>query len=323
MLTYDEMQHRMTGRWPDLLQRVGMDEAALTKRQKPCPMCGGTDRFMFDDLQGRGTYLCRRCSPKGGNGFQLLVSYSNISWREAFSIVGDYLGDQNIPAPKAPSRTIVEGKRVDPTRARQVWAISEPITVNDQVDMYLRHRGLNLTAFPSALRYARMSPYFDTDGKHVDDYSAMLGMVTGADDTFRTVHRTYLRAGRKAEVPSPKKLASPMGAGSSIKLFPPNEELAIAEGIETALSVHVMTKLPVWSVISAANMLQFRPPPCVKRLRIYGDNDRFAAGQAAAWGLMARVASKELAVEVLIPTQPGSDWNDVLTEGKNEKQADR
>ena len=40
-----------TGRWPVLLPALGIHFPAGGRAQ-PCPVCGGKDRFRFDNLQG-------------------------------------------------------------------------------------------------------------------------------------------------------------------------------------------------------------------------------------------------------------------------------
>ena len=57
------------GRWRDILQSLGMDERSLSGKHGPCPMCGGKDRFRFDDKDGRGTYFCSGCG--AGDGVKL------------------------------------------------------------------------------------------------------------------------------------------------------------------------------------------------------------------------------------------------------------
>ena len=42
------------GRWRSILTVLGIDERALSGKHGPCPMCGGKDRFRFDDREGRG-----------------------------------------------------------------------------------------------------------------------------------------------------------------------------------------------------------------------------------------------------------------------------
>jgi phage/plasmid primase-like uncharacterized protein len=64
------------------------------------------------------------------------------------------------------------------------------------------------------------------------------------------------------------------------------EQLAVAEGIETALSVMQITKLPTVAALSAAGMRSLRWPPPVRRLWIAADNDE--AGLKAAEVLLER-----------------------------------
>ena len=57
------------GRWPDLLQHfAGLAPDQLTDRHQPCPCCGGTDRYRFDDRDGTGSWYCNQCGGKGGTG---------------------------------------------------------------------------------------------------------------------------------------------------------------------------------------------------------------------------------------------------------------
>ena len=68
------------------------------------------------------------------------------------------------------------------------------------------------------------------------------------------------------------------------------------------------------AAISAGGMESFEPPSEVKRLCIFGDNDRNFAGQKAAYVLAHRLV-RDLEIEVSIPPEPGADWLDVLNDG--------
>src|SRR5271155_5719669 len=59
-----------SGNWPGILERLGVGVEILGKRNRPCPACGGTDRFQFTDKYADGNYVCRGCGP--GDGFALL-----------------------------------------------------------------------------------------------------------------------------------------------------------------------------------------------------------------------------------------------------------
>ena len=49
---------------------LGVPAKALTNRHGPCPVCGGKDRFRFDDKGGRGTWICSTCG--AGDGIELV-----------------------------------------------------------------------------------------------------------------------------------------------------------------------------------------------------------------------------------------------------------
>ena len=54
-----------------------------------------------------------------------------------------------------------------------------------------------------------------------------------------------------------KKLASGAVENGVIRLYPAGGVVCLAEGIETALSVHALTGLPAWSVVSLSGMKRF------------------------------------------------------------------
>ena len=99
--------------------------------------------------------------------------------------------------------------------------------------------------------------------------------------------------------------------GSAVRLAPPIDVLGIAEGIETALSASALFAVPCWAALNAGMLAAWQPPPEVKRIIIFGDNDPEYAGQAAAYALARRLGSNKYVVEVHVPADPGADWNDV------------
>jgi putative DNA primase/helicase len=133
------------------------------------------------------------------------------------------------------------------------------------------------------------------------------------------LHRTYLQNGHKAPNRDVKKVLSGGINGAAVRLYDPVEELALAEGIETALAVHLRTGKPVWAAINAGNLEKLWIPETVRRICIYADNDANAEydGQASAF-ILARRLMKERKktgprqVEVFVPRHGGADWADVL-----------
>jgi hypothetical protein len=152
-------------------------------------------------------------------------------------------------------------------------------------------------------------------------FPASVALVTGADGVPVTVHRTYLTAdGRKAPVPEPRKLMEYPGhrlVGGAIRLTAPGPVLGVAEGIETALAVHLRTGMPVWSAVSASLLARPEPPAGTNLVMVWADRDRSGAGEAAALSLRERLLQRGISVAVHLPPGPipagakGIDWADV------------
>ena len=117
---------------------------------------------------------------------------------------------------------------------------------------------------------------------------------------------------------SPRKLMpGELPDGSAVRLSEFNGGIiGIAEGIETALSASALYQIPVWAAINAGNLAKWIPPEGTEEVAIFGDNDPKFAGQAAAYALARRLASKNTPVTVHIPPMPGTDWADVYMKGK-------
>lgn len=300
------------GKWPGILLSMGLDDKALSGKHGPCPLCGGKDRFRFDDKDGRGTYFCSQCGP--GDGVQLAMGITSLDFREAAQEIERLAG----AAPLAPR--MAEQSPQDRRKAlRTVWNGSRPIHGGDEAHRYLRGRGLALDTLPAALRLHPGLRYFDEGTKAVlGTYPAMVARVTAPDGNGASIHRTFLHDGKKAPVPQPRKMmpvALPL-AGAAVRLFPSGGRLGIAEGIETALAASELFGLPVWSCVDAAGIAAFLPPPGVRELMIFADNDENFTGQQAAFTAARRLRAKGLKLDVHIPPTTGADWLDVLADRK-------
>jgi len=123
--TFDTVRERARGNWPAILERLGIDAAALRNRHGPCPGCGGRDRFRFDD-QEIGRFFCGGggADPVSGDGFALLQHVHGWTAREALERVAEACGmDGKDPVPIAPRRA--SAKPPPPSRtadyALELW----------------------------------------------------------------------------------------------------------------------------------------------------------------------------------------------------------
>jgi len=311
----DEVKSRASGHWGDILRRVGVDEKLLDRRNQPCPLCGGNDRFVYTDKFKHGNYVCRHCG--AGDGFKLAEGALGLGFWDVFKRVEEIVGSGvalRSDAKASPDFTRKVSERV--------WEGCVPVVAGDDVDVYLANRGLRMENYPSVLRRHPSLEYYEKAAgekraKVVGRFPAMVCPLQSLDGNVVTLHRTYLQDGSKAKVSDPKKCLQAFDGGPAIQLFEPTDELAITEGIETALAVHIATGRAVWAAYSASNLEKISVPGSVKRVFIYADNDASFTGQAAAFVLAKRLsASREgqegLKVKVFVPQRPGEDWADVV-----------
>ena len=224
---------RARGRWRAILPRVGIGLEFLTRKNGPCPLCGGKDRWRFLDYEGSGMWVCNRCRPDGGTGFD-----------------------------------------------------------GDVATTYLRSRAITLDRWPLSLR------------SRGDLLVAKI--ISPANEPVNLWCRNIPTRDRKfmrGKIPN----------GSAVRLFRPQSvTLGIAEGIETALSAHLMFNVPTWSLLHKEGVAAFVPPSGITNVIIFGDNDQNGVGQEASERGRRSLEQLGIVVEIKIPEREGWDWNDVL-----------
>jgi len=262
-----------------------------------CPACG---RGRHDktlgvtvDAAGRGVAHCFRCS--------FTESYRPDD------------GRRRHVAPALPSpRTITTAKHETLSEyGRAVWREQcHPILPGTVGADYLLTRHC---ALPPVSGHLRWAPAL----RHPSGYTgpALVGLVTDVvTRQFLSLHRTWIQAdGRKADLDPPRLLlGGHRKAGGCIRLWPDDavtHGLAVAEGIETALSLAHAYE-PAWSLIDAGNLAALPVLGGVETLVIAADND--VAGRAAAELCARRWADADR--EVLVTRQQQNDLNDMLAE---------
>jgi len=192
---------RARGRWKEILPQLGIDRSYLVNRHGPCPLCGGKDRFRFDDKNGDGTCYCNQCGP--GTGITLVCKLKSIDFatacREIDAIIGSAEPLLVVQRKAEPNGALSAIQRVlDGARAPRV------------VGGYLRSRGLGvrsdvLLGHP-ALFHAETKTRLAT----------VVAPITGPDGRLQSAQRIFVgRSSRgrrrcRRSTPSPARRSASM-----------------------------------------------------------------------------------------------------------------
>ncbi|QAR47400.1 DNA primase [Kosakonia cowanii] len=283
------------GHWPRILPALGVP--VIRNRHQACPVCGGSDRFRFDDKEGRGTWFCNQCG--AGDGLKLVEKVFGVSASEAAGKVNAVTG--TLP-PVVPAATATADAGTDAARkaaaarAAELVASARPATGNT----YLTRKGL------AERECLTLTTTHKTGGV---SYRAGDVVVPLHDDTGRLVNVQLINAdGDKRTL----KGGAVKGACHIIEgQKQAGKRLWIAEGYATALTVHHLTGETVMVALSSVNLLSLaslarrQHPAC--QIILAADRDLSGDGQTKA----AAAADACNGVVALPPVF--GDWNDAFT----------
>lgn len=354
----DDLKQYLEGRWINVFDALGnkalrdatsrWQSNSRRKAHGECPVHGGKNQDGFRlfeqgaknggaDLTGGG--ICNSC---GGfrDGFKLLMASNGWDFRTTLLEVAIASGynpsvtyQPVVQRGPTPHEVKLQKEEDDRKRwkMRKLYQQSKPLHNRGNhavvlVRRYLNNRGITDIPETFDLRAHPGLYYRPKDGEpaaHAGKYPAMLAVVRAADGTAVSLHRTWLTPeATKAKVAQPRReIARPSyfsTVGAAIRLGNPNTVLGVAEGIETALSVHQATEIPVWSTLNATLMASLGVPESVKRVVIFADKDSSFGGQRGAAELVKKMLLEGRDVLVCMPEAPiptgakGIDWNDVL-----------
>lgn len=301
---HNGIHDKACGRWTSILPQLGVGVHFLNGRHGPCPVCGGKDRFRFDDKEGKGTFYCSGCG--AGTGVDLVMRVLKCDFRGAVKQIEELLPSTTVVLPKA--------AKEKPTDARAIWHRGLPVVPGDLVARYLASRGIAPESFPTQIRLMERAVYRHDDGR-TETFPAMLANFVSPCTRLSIAYFTFLdRNDGKAAVPKQKRFTfGAVPPGGAIRLAPSAETMGIAEGIETALSASALFEIPVWAAANTGALVKWQPPETAKNIIIFGDHDEKFGGQHAAYALAYRLRCQlKLNVEVRFPDDVGTDWNDVL-----------
>jgi hypothetical protein len=264
----------------------------------PCPVCQPERRRDQRGLslrQGQDGRLLAHCHKTG------------CAFADVLAALGHGPGTAAPPDPLTATLRAAEAKAEAENRSRQaraLWDAAQPIE-GTPAETYLRERAIT-APLPDVLRFHPEAWHGPTAKRS----PAMIARVDGAERF--AVHRTYLTP-EGAKMPGEgAKMMLGATAGGAVRLGGAGRRLAMAEGIETALSLAsglLRGPATVWAALSASGVAGLRLPDRPGELMVAPDGDE--AGRRAAYDLAARASSLGWTVS-LLPAPEGRDWNDVL-----------
>lgn len=283
-------KNRARGHWRSVLLSIGIDGKYLDGGHRPCPFCGGKDRFRFTDHNQDGMFWCNSCGT--GDGIKLVEKFLKLSTIDAVQRIAALLGER-------PPVAVVKKRETDTGSMSSLWSSGSCLTEGSLVGRYLSAR---VDRIPQSLEIREKG-------------RMMLSRVSDANGKGVNLHRTIVPT--EPWEPGVKVdrllMRGSLPDGATVKIWPADEVMGIAEGVETAISAARLWKIPVWAALNAQNLAKWTPPAGTKAVFIFGDNDRSYTGQAAAYALAHRLAKLDgIGIKVEIPEEPGTDWNDIF-----------
>ncbi len=268
-----------------------------------------------------GTAPCPVCQPEArrdqsalvlsdGDGGRLLAHCKKLGcdFADILAAAGVNPGDYRPPDPTVMAQREAERQREDRKKAEQaerVWNDSVKIE-GTPAETYLRGRAITCP-LPPTLRFHPACWHTPTAKR----YPAMVARIDGIDSF--AIHRTYLLPDGTGKIDHEQdKMRLAPGRGGAVRLSGGHLHLAVAEGIETALSLScglLREPASVWATLSTSGMAGLILPRRASRLTIAPDGD--TAGRKATFDLAERATALGLKVDLLTPPD-GRDWNDVL-----------
>lgn len=305
-----EVTSAAANNWPHVLAGLNIDVPDSPHRHAGCPACGGTDRFRFDD-NGRGAHICNQCG--AGDGLDLIKKVNNCDTTEAAKLAAGVLGidsraEEQDEAKASQRRKQLEAESQRREQGRQQRAENDATqrraTFTRQFDgmrqnaaqgesEYLIAKGLSGFTFPILTDGSILLPLVDESG-----------VVTAAQTITPQGEKRLLTGSTKR------------GAYHAVNAPESPQSVLIAEGLATALSVHLMrpdaltvAAIDAGNLLPVAEVMRRKLPDA--EIIIAADNDHHEDGQPNTGREAAEKAALSVAGSVSIPpTSNKADWND-------------
>ena len=137
----DRVLREFNGAWRQTLENYGC-HLPSGRHHGPCPVCGGKDRFRFDDKEGRGTWFCSQCDPQSGGGLLLL---SRFLGKPTIEVANELLGNTPERSRAPVYRSFVGEDQIRKANHEQARKGAEALLASSELRQhaYMSDRGLD------------------------------------------------------------------------------------------------------------------------------------------------------------------------------------
>lgn len=281
------------GAWRQTLEGYGC-HLPSGRHHGPCPVCGGKDRFRFDDKDGRGTWFCSQCEPQSGGGLLLL---SRFLGKPVIDVAKELIGDTST-------------RSVAPKRF---------IPINDDEARKAAHAAAKKAA-KMLVDSAVMAnhEYMDKKGLSGEWLTNSQPMYSAKNDAIiKSGELLLVPAYKSGELVNVQKITNdgikrPITGGDMQGVYHKfdgkQNAIGICEGFATGVTVSRMTGYTVYCAFNTGNLAEVgryvREQNPSARIVFFADNDDNQAGISAAESAAIPVSGL-----IALPPELG-DWDD-------------
>ena len=206
-----------------------------------------------------------------------------------------------------------------PRDPMKTWRSAQPFARNSPIDLYLKHRGIEITDSEAlSLRFSPSLWHWPTKTR----WPAMLARVALATGADLTTHQTFVEPDGSGKAPLGDKArlfaAGGKTAGGAVwfalDALDPNREFIVTEGVESCLSaMRIFGAAAGCAALSERGVRLLDLPKQARLVRIWADHDDpLNQGLAAAREAKRRWLGEKRAVVISMSPTPGEDANDIL-----------
>ena len=238
----DRVLREFNGAWRQTLENYGC-HLPSGRHHGPCPVCGGKDRFRFDDKEGRGTWFCSQCDPQSGGGLLLL---SRFLGKPTIEVANELLGNTPERSRAPVYRSFVSDDQIRKANHEQARKGAEALLASSELRShpYMSDRGLDGKWLVNG------EPIMGKDRVVIQPGDLLLVPVYKADgDGSKLVNVQKIKANKEK-----RPLFGGDMAAVYHKIDGHQKLIAIAEGYATVVTVNQVTGALTYCAFNTGNL---------------------------------------------------------------------